>query len=100
MFENSGFDALLDSVRKLHAFMGEKFYAIVLVRIMRRGDDDADMKIVLADKAGNAGSGENSSKGNGSAAFQKAGGNDASNVRTGFASVSTDEGVGRSVVAM
>src|SRR5438876_6449584 len=100
MREDSRFDFFLDRVRKLHPFVGEKFDAIVLIRIVRSGDDDAYMEIVLADEAGNARSGKNAGEGNGGATLDEAGGHDGRYVRTGFASVGTDEGVGRSVVAV
>ena len=53
---------LFDGIGELHAFMRKEFDAVVLIRIVRCGDDDADMKIVVADKAGNAGSGEYAGK--------------------------------------
>jgi len=100
MLQDSRFDSLLDGVRKLHAFVGEKFDAIVLVRIVRGRDDDTDVKIVLAHEASNARSGEYACKRNGGAALKEAGGDDGRNVWAGFAGVRADEGVRRTVVAM
>ena len=51
-----------DGIGELHAFMREEFDAVVLIRIVRSGDDNANMKIVVADKAGDAGSGEYAGK--------------------------------------
>jgi len=100
MFQDSRFDSLFDGVRKFHAFVGEKLYAIVLIRIVRGGDDDTDVKIVLAHEASDAWSGEDASKRNGSATLNEAGGDDGCNVWAGFAGVRADEGVRRRVVAM
>jgi len=100
MFENSGFDFLFDGVWKLHAFMREEFYAIVLIRIVRSGDDNADVKVILANETGDAGSGENSCRGNGGTAVGEARSDDGSNVRTGFARVRADKRVRRRMIAM
>ena len=100
MFQNSRFDSLLDGVRKLHAFVGKQFDAVVLIRIVGSGDDDADVKIVLPDETSDTGSGDDASKGNGSAALDEAGGDDGRDMRAGFAGVRADEGVRRRVVAM
>jgi len=100
MLENSGFDFLFDGIRKLHAFMREEFYAIVLIRVVGSGDDNAYVKIILANEAGNAGGGENSGRGNRGAAVSEARSDDGGNVRTGFAGVRADERVRRRVIAM
>ena len=60
--QEASFDLLFDGIGELHAFMRKEFDAVVLIRIVRCGDDDADMKIVVADKAGDAGSGEYAGK--------------------------------------
>jgi hypothetical protein len=100
MLENSGFDFLFDRIRKLHPFVREEFDAVVLIRIVRSGDDDADVKIILANEASDARCGENSGGGNRSAAVYEARSDDGGNVRTGFAGVRADERVGRSMIAM
>jgi len=100
VFADVRFDLFLDGIGELHAFMRKKFYAVVLVRIVRGGDHDADVKIILADEASDAGSGKNSRKGNGGAVVEKASGDDAGDMRTGFARVSADERVGRRMIAM
>jgi hypothetical protein len=100
MFENSGFDFLFDRIRKLHPFVREEFDAVVLIGIVRSGDDDADVKIILANEAGDAGSGENTGGGNGSAAVYEARSDDGGNMRAGFAGVRADQGVGRRMITM
>ena len=62
MFENVRFESLFDRVRELHACVGEKLYAVVVIRIVRCGNDDAGLKIILADEAGDAGCGDNARK--------------------------------------
>ncbi len=62
MFENVRFEGLFDRVRELHACVREKFYTVVVVRIVRGGDNHASLKIILADEAGDARSGDNASK--------------------------------------
>jgi hypothetical protein len=58
------------------------------------------LKIALADKAGDAGSGDNSYKSNGSARFGKSGGKQSGDVRAGFAGVHADEDVGGAVFTL
>ncbi len=100
MFQDSRFDSFLDRVWKLHSFVGKQFYAVVLIGIVRGGDDDADMEIILANEAGDAGSGEDTSEGNGSAALDEASSHDCRYVGTGLAGVRTNERVGRGMVAV
>src|SRR5882762_9383201 len=100
MFQDSLFDSFLDRVWKLHSFVGKQFDAVVLVRIVRSGNDDADMEIILADEAGDAGSGEYASEGNGSAALDEASGYDGCYVGTGLAGIRANERVGRGMVAV
>ena len=48
VLEDVGFEGFFDGVRELHACVREKFYAVILVRIVGGGDDDAGLKIILA----------------------------------------------------
>jgi len=100
MFQDSRFDSFLDRVWKLHPFVGKQFDAVVLVRIVRSGNDDANVEIILADEAGDAGSGEYASEGNRSAALDEASGYDGRYVGTGLAGVRTNERVGREMIAV
>src|SRR5258707_12221376 len=100
MFQDSRFDSFLDRVWNLHSFVGKQFYAVVLIGIVGSGNDDANVEIVLADEAGDAGSGKYASEGNGSAALDEASGHDGRYVRTGLAGVRTNERVGRGMVAV
>ncbi|GAC1630430.1 MAG: hypothetical protein NVS9B14_01060 [Candidatus Acidiferrum sp.] len=58
------------------------------------------MKIILADKTGNTGSGEDSSKRNRSAALQEASSDDTGDMRAGFARVRANQGVRSYMVAV
>jgi hypothetical protein len=78
----------------------KKLYAVVLIRIVRRRDNDAGMEIVLPDEAGNAGCGENSSERNGSTSVSEARGDDGGDVRARFAGIGSDERVWRRMIAM
>ena len=49
MLEDIRFEGFFYGVRELHACVGEKFYAVVVVRIVGGGDDHAGLKIILAD---------------------------------------------------
>jgi hypothetical protein len=40
----------------------EKFYTVVMKRIVGSGDDDSGLKIILTNKAGDAGSGDDPSE--------------------------------------
>ena len=66
VFENVGFQLFFDRVRELHAGVGEKFDAIVLIGIVRGGDDDTCLKIILANEAGDAWGGDYTSESYGS----------------------------------
>ena len=100
MFQDSRFDSFLDRVWKLHSFVGKQFDAVVLIRIVRGGDDDADMEIILADEASDAGSGKNASEGNGSAALNEASSDDGRYVGTRLAGIRANERVGRGMIAV
>src|SRR5256885_201323 len=100
MFQDSRFDSFLDRVWKLHPFVGKQFDAVVLIRIVGSGNDDANVEIILANEASDAGSGKNAGEGNGSAALNEASGYDGRYVGTGLASVSPNERVGRGMIAV
>src|SRR5580658_1353155 len=99
MLENVGFEFFFDGVRELHARVREKLDAIVLVRIVRRGNHDAGLKIILAHEAGHAGRGDDTGKSYGGSGLREASGEKRRDVRTGFAGVHADEHVGRGVLA-
>jgi hypothetical protein len=90
----------LDGIWELHAFVREELYAVVLIGIVGSGNDNTNMKIVLAHETGDTGSSENSGKGNGSATVDETGRDDRSDVGTGFASIGADQSMGRRVIAM
>jgi len=99
MLENVGFEGFFYGVRELHAGMGEKLYAVVVVRIVGGGDDDAGLKIILADQAGYAGRGNDTCKGYRCAGLREACGEESGDVRTGFARVHADKNAGGGVFA-
>ena len=84
---------------KFHARVREKFNAIVVIRIVRGGNHDAGLKIILANEAGDAGSGDDAGKGDGGAGLREAGGQESGNVGAGFAGVHANEHVGSGVLA-
>ena len=100
MFQDSRFDSFLDRVWKLHPFVGKQFDAVVLIRIVGSGNDDTNVEIILANEAGDAGSGKYASEGNGSAALNEASSDDGRYVGAGLAGIRTNERVGRRVVAV
>jgi hypothetical protein len=99
MFENVGFESLFDGVRELHACMREKFYTVVVVRIVGGGNDHASLKIILANEAGDAGRSDDASKSDGTTGLRESGGEESGNMRAGFAGVHADEDVGGRVFA-
>ena len=90
MAEDAGFQSFFDSVWKFHAGVGEQFDAIVVIGIVGSGDYDSSLKIILADEAGYAGSGDHSSEGHSGATFGEASGQERGDVRAGFARVHAD----------
>jgi len=93
VFENVSFEHFFDGVGKLHARVGEELDAIVLVRIVGSRDHDASLKIILADKASDARSGDDARESHGAAPLRDAGGEESGDVRAGFAGVHADENV-------
>ncbi len=80
--------------------MREKFDAVILIGIVGGGNDDANVKVIVANEAGDAWSREDSGERDRCAPMGKAGGDDGSDVGAGFAGIRADQGVGRSVVAV
>lgn len=99
MFENSGFELLFDGIGEFHAGVGEEFYAVVVIRIVRGGNNDARLKIILTNEAGDTGSGDYSCESDAAASLLKACGKQSGDVRAGFAGVHADENVGGRVFA-
>jgi hypothetical protein len=99
MLEDVSFEGFFDGIRELHARVGEKLYTIVVIRIVRGGNDDAGLKIILADEAGDAGRSNDAGKSNGRTGLRESGGEKSGNVGAGFARVHADENVGGGVFA-
>lgn len=99
MLEDVRFESLFDRVRELHTCVGEKLHAVIVVGIVRGGNDDAGLKIVLANEAGDAGCGDDACKGNRTAGLREPGGEEGGNVWARFARVHADENVGGGVFA-
>src|SRR5580704_11035150 len=72
MFKNVGFKFFFDGIRKLHASVREKLYAVVVIGIVGRGNNDAGLKIILADETGDAGRGDDAGKSDGAAGLREA----------------------------
>jgi hypothetical protein len=98
MFEDVGFELFFRGVGKFHAGVGKKFYAIVLKRIVRSGDHNSGLKIILANEAGYAGSGDNTGEGHGRTGLREPGGESSSDVRAGFTRVHADQDMRSPVV--
>jgi hypothetical protein len=99
MLEDVRFEGFFDGIRKLHASVREKFYPVVVVRIVRSGNDDAGLKIILADKTGDAGRGNDTCKSYRRASLGEPGCKESGDVGAGFASVHADENVGGGMFA-
>ena len=72
MLEDVLFEDFFDRVRELHARVREEFYAVILVGIVGGGDDDAGLKIILANQACDAWSGDDTCEGDGCAGLREA----------------------------
>jgi len=99
MLENVSFQLFFHGVGELHACVGEEFYAVVVVGIVRGGNDHAGLKIILADEAGNARGGDYAGESYRTAALCEASSEESGDVRAGFASVHADEDVSGRVLA-
>ena len=100
MLKYARFDLFFRGVWELHAFVREELDPVVLKRIVRGRNDDANMKVIVANETSDAGCGQDAGKRDRSTARQEACGDDTGNVWAGFAGVRADQGVGRSVVAV
>jgi len=67
VLQDAGFNFLFNGVGELHAFVGEEFDAVILIRIVGCRDHHAGVKIVVADQASDAGSGKDSGERDGGA---------------------------------
>lgn len=99
MLENLGFDDFFDGIGKFHPGMREKFYAVIVIRIVRSGDDHSGLEIILPDQASDAGGGDDAGEGHGGARLRETRGENGSDVRAGFAGVHADERVRGAVFA-
>jgi hypothetical protein len=93
------FQDFFDGIGEFHSSVREELYAVVVKRVVRGGDDHAGLKIILANEAGDAGSGDNASERDGSAALGQAGGEDRGDVWARFAGVHADEDASRANLA-
>lgn len=99
MLEDIGFEFFLDGIREFHAGVREKFYAIVVIGIVRSGNDDAGVKIVLADEASYTWSRDNTGESDRGASLLEASGKQSGDVGTGFTRVHADENVSSGMFA-
>lgn len=99
MLEDVRFKNFFDGIRELHAGMRKKLYAVVVVRIVRGGNNDASLKIILADETSNAWRGDDACKSNRPAGLRDSSSEKSGDVRAGFARVHADEDVSGGVLA-
>ena len=99
MLEDIGFERFFDGVRELHTCVREEFYAVVVVRIVRCGNNDASLKIILANETSNARSGDDACKSYRPACLGDSSGEKSGYVRTGLARVHADEDMSGGVLA-
>ena len=99
MLEDIGFERFFDGVRELHTCVREEFYAVVVVRIVRCGNNDASLKIILANETSNAWRGDDASKSDRPAGLRDSSGEESGDMRTGLARVHADEDMSGGVLA-
>ncbi len=99
MPKNVRFESFFDGIGELHAGVREKLYAIVVIRIVRSGNNNSGLKIILADEAGDAGGGDDARKSDGRTFMGEAGGKESGDMRAGFARVHADEDVSSGMFA-
>jgi len=99
MLEDVRFERFFDGVRELHASVGEQFYTVVVIGIVGGGDDDAGLKIILADEASYAGGCDDTCKGYGRAGLRKTGCQKSGNMGARFAGVHADKDAGGGMFA-
>jgi|SRR5215813_5327884 len=80
--------------------MRKELYPVVLIRIVRGRNNDASVKIVLTDEAGDAWRREHSRKRNRSPSMREARGNDGSDVKARLAGIRSNQSVRRRMIAM
>jgi hypothetical protein len=99
MLKDVRFESFFDGIRELHACVREKLYAVVVIGIVGSGNNNAGLKIILADEAGDAGGGNDARKSDGRALMGEAGGKECGDMRAGFARVHADEDASRGMFA-
>lgn len=99
MLEDIGFELFLDGIREFHASVREKFYAIVVIRIVRGGDYHAGVKVVLSNETSDSRGGNDAGKGDSGASLLESGGEKSRDMRPGLAGVHADENVGGGMFA-
>ena len=88
--KNKTFDFGFDRVGKFCAGGGNEFHAVVVIRIVRGGNNHARRKTFVADQPGHARSGDDSGGNRFDAGGGEAAGDAFGDVRTGFASVAAN----------
>src|SRR5262249_31106992 len=99
MAQKIALDFLLDGVREFHSSVGEELDAVVVIRVVRSGDDSAGLKIVLSNQASNAGRCNDAREGHGSTCFAQAAGKNGGDVRARFTGIHTDEDMRAAMLA-
>ena len=97
MLEDVQFELFFHGVGEFHARMRKQLYPVVLKWIVRSGNNHAGLKIILANEAGHAGSGDHSGKGHRRASLRQSRCQERSNVRSGFARVHADKDMSRTM---
>jgi hypothetical protein len=93
MLEDIGFEGFFDGVWELHACVREKFYTVVMERIVGSGNDNAGLKVILADETSDARRGYDACKSYRPACLRDSSGKKSGDVRARFARVHANEDV-------
>src|SRR5439155_1339529 len=90
----------IDIVREFHARVRKKLHAVVLKRIVRSGNHDAGLKVVLAHQASDARGSNDSREGHRCAGLREPCGEKRSDVRAGLARVHADQNMRCAMLAL
>src|SRR5882762_503516 len=100
VLQDASFELFFDSVGEFHTGVRKQLHTIVFKGIVRGGDDHAGLKIILPHQTSHAGSGDHASEGHRRASLREARRKQGGDVRAGFASVHSDEGVSGAMFAL
>ena len=97
--ENLRFQRFFHRIGEFHARMRKQFHAVVVIGVVRCGDHNAGLEVILPHQTGNPGSGDDSGKLGARAGFLETRCQHGRDMQTGFTRVHADQGMRGAMLA-